>query len=137
MLDKGGCDAASVISFIDSQIVYVQLVALSLELFEFIRDQPAQHVIACQGEKSHDVLSREQPFQVRVAGRLGPIRVGVSKYTAEQCIQLAKQQDVSGCEAVEPGGHSRHKLTSGAVATADHHFEAKSIGGEVSADGPG
>ena len=137
MLDKGGCDAVSAISFIDSQIVYVQLAALSLELFEFIRDQPAQHVIACQGDKSHDVLSREQPFQVRIAGRLGPIRVGVSKYTAEQCIQLAKQQDVSGCEAVERGGIADTGSPLGAVATADHLLEAKSIGGEVGADGPG
>src|SRR4051794_26282990 len=126
MLDKGGRDAVSAISVIDSQIVYVQLAALSLELFEFILDQPAQHVIACQGDESHDILSREQPFQIRIAGRLSPIRVGVSKYTAEQCIQLAKQQDVSGCEAVERGGHSRHRRTSGVVERTDHLFEAKS-----------
>jgi hypothetical protein len=36
------------------------------------------------------VLFREQPFQVRTAGRLGPIRVRVGKCTAEQCIKLAK-----------------------------------------------
>src|ERR1051325_8589071 len=104
MLDEGGCDAVSAISFIDSQIVYVQLAALSLKLFEFVRDQSAQHVIAGQGDNSHDMLSREQPFQVRIAGRLGPIGVGVSKYTAEQCIQLTKRQDVRGCEAMERGG---------------------------------
>jgi hypothetical protein len=124
-------------SFVDSQIVYVQFAALSLELFEFVCDQPAQYDIACRGDKSHDVLFREQPLQVRIAGWLVPIRVRVGKYTTKQCIQLAKQQEVGGREAVERDGHSRHRRTSSAVAAAGHLVEAKSVGVEIGAVGPG
>ena len=111
---------------IDSQIVYVpeQLASLPSNFSSSYATNPPNTSWPASNDKN--VLSREQPFQVRVAGRLGP-SVWVSKYTAEQCIQLAKQQAVSGCEAVERGMADN----LGQLQRQISHFEAKSIGGEV------
>ena len=92
----------------DREIVDVELAPGALEFVQLVGDEPSDDGLPDRRHEHHDLRARQDPREMGVVRRLGPVGLAILEGVPEHRVQPSRQRDVAHAESTDHVRFSDH-----------------------------